>query len=275
MWSRITPAFPLQCQPFSLSTTSPSDACPQVKEIRCVVMPPQWGNHQLVNLPSSLPDHDYLRDLEPLGWIHTQPNEAPQMAPQVRAQHILHACLDMVASPKMLLSLYRWQCLPESPAHPYISPPPTHPPTHTHTQDVTAHAKMLESFKSWDGERCILLTASFTPGSVSLTAYKLTPGGYEWGRQNKDSSANPGGWGCARPAWGQSCAAVGRGFGESRQNWRFGDLESCGGLGGRVEGWRAGVAAGCASAAPSRCSVQSAPTMAPFMALRQHACTCS
>lgn len=27
---------------------------------------------------------------------------------------------------------------------------------------------------------------------MSLTAYKLTPGGYEWGRQNKDTSANPG-----------------------------------------------------------------------------------
>ena len=51
---------------------------------------------------------------------------------------------------------------------------------------------MLESHKSWDGERCVLITASFTPGSVSLTAYKLTPAGYEWGRQNKDASANPG-----------------------------------------------------------------------------------
>jgi hypothetical protein len=50
---------------------------------------------------------------------------------------------------------------------------------------------MLESFKTWDGERCVLLTCSFTPGSCSLTAYKLTPGGYEWGRNNKDSSANP------------------------------------------------------------------------------------
>ncbi len=57
---------------------------------------------------------------------------------------------------------------------------------------MTAHAKMLESHKSWDGERCILITCSFTPGSVSLTAYKLTPGGYEWGRNNKDTSANPG-----------------------------------------------------------------------------------
>lgn len=46
-------------------------------------MPPQWGNHQLVNLPGALPEHDYLADLEPLGWLHTQPNETPQMAPQV------------------------------------------------------------------------------------------------------------------------------------------------------------------------------------------------
>ena len=63
---------------------SPPDN-PQVKEVRCVVMPPQWGNHQTVNLPHNLPEHDYLRDLEPLGWLHTQPNEQPQMAPQVGA----------------------------------------------------------------------------------------------------------------------------------------------------------------------------------------------
>lgn len=48
-----------------------------------MVMPPQWGNHQQVHLPSALPEHDYLRDLEPLGWLHTQPNELPQMAAQV------------------------------------------------------------------------------------------------------------------------------------------------------------------------------------------------
>ncbi|CAD7696789.1 unnamed protein product [Ostreobium quekettii] len=120
---------------------SPPDN-PQVKEIRCVMMPPQWGNHQTVNLPYNVPDHDYLKDMEPLGWIHTQPNETPQMAPQ----------------------------------------------------DVTQHAKFLETFKEWDGERCILITCSFTPGSCSLTSYKLTPGGYEWGRQNKDASTNPQGY---------------------------------------------------------------------------------
>ena len=52
---------------------------PQVKEIRCVVMPPQWGNHAQVNLPTALPEHEYLEDLEPLGWLHTQPNESPQL----------------------------------------------------------------------------------------------------------------------------------------------------------------------------------------------------
>lgn len=36
-----------------------------------------------VNLPAALPDHELLRDLEPLGWLHTQPNESPQMSPTV------------------------------------------------------------------------------------------------------------------------------------------------------------------------------------------------
>ncbi|CAF1865286.1 unnamed protein product [Brassica oleracea var. botrytis] len=113
-----------------------------VKEIRCVVMVPQWGSHQHVNLPSALPEHDFLNDLEPLGWLHTQPNELPQLAPQ----------------------------------------------------DVTAHSRILENNKQWDGEKCIILTCSFTPGSCSLTSYKLTQAGYEWGRLNKDTGSNPHGY---------------------------------------------------------------------------------
>ncbi len=46
-------------------------------------MVPQYGSHQQVNLPNALPEHDYLRDLEPLGWLHTQPNELLQMSAQV------------------------------------------------------------------------------------------------------------------------------------------------------------------------------------------------
>ena len=52
----------------------------------------------------------------------------------------------------------------------------------------------MQAHKSWDGERCIAVTCSFTPGSCSLTAYKLTPGGYEWGRTARDAIGNPAGY---------------------------------------------------------------------------------
>lgn len=39
-----------------------------------------------------------------------------------------------------------------------------------------------------------LFVFSFTPGSCSLTAYKLTPSGYDWGRNNKDTGNNPRGY---------------------------------------------------------------------------------
>jgi pre-mRNA-processing factor 8 len=116
---------------------SPPDH-PQVKEIRCIVLPPQWGTHQQVQLPNQIPEHEYLKDLEPLGWIHTQPNELPQLAPT----------------------------------------------------DVIQHAKFLTDNKNWDGEKSILITCSFTPGSCSLTAYKLTPGGAEWGKNNREHASN-------------------------------------------------------------------------------------
>ncbi|RTG87486.1 pre-mRNA-processing factor 8, partial [Schistosoma bovis] len=61
---------------------SPADNS-QIKEIRCIVMPPQWGTHQTVHLPNGLPQDEYLKEMEPLGWIHTQPNELPQLSPQV------------------------------------------------------------------------------------------------------------------------------------------------------------------------------------------------
>lgn len=120
---------------------SPPDNA-QVKEIRAIVMVPQWGTHQTVHLPHMLPNHEYLADLEPLGWIHTQPNELAQLSPQ----------------------------------------------------DITTHAKIMADNKSWDGEKTIVITCSFTPGSCSLTAYKLTPAGFEWGRNNKDTGNNPQGY---------------------------------------------------------------------------------
>jgi len=55
----------------------------QVREIRCIVMVPQVGNHQSVTMPKKLPDDPLLNDLVPLGWIHTQPNELIQNGTQV------------------------------------------------------------------------------------------------------------------------------------------------------------------------------------------------
>ncbi len=121
---------------------TPEDA-PQVKEIRVIVLVPQWGTHQEVNLPHMLPNHEQLADYEPLGWIHTQPNELPQLSPY----------------------------------------------------DVTMHSKIMAENKGvWDGDQTIIMTCSFTPGSCSLGAYKLTPGGFEWGMNNKETSANPQGY---------------------------------------------------------------------------------
>ncbi|KDO30655.1 hypothetical protein SPRG_04556 [Saprolegnia parasitica CBS 223.65] len=120
---------------------SPPDN-PHVKEIRCIVVPPQLGTHQSVTIPMAAPSHEYLENLEALGWIHTQPNETPALAPQ----------------------------------------------------DVSFHAKFMAENASWDGEKTIAITCSFTPGSASLTAYKLTPAGYEWGRANKDTGPSPPGY---------------------------------------------------------------------------------
>jgi pre-mRNA-processing factor 8 len=120
---------------------SPPDS-PQVKEILLIVMPPQWGSHQQVHLPSSLPEHQYLSSLEPLGWIHTQPNESPQLSPQ----------------------------------------------------DIATHAKIMHEHPSWSPESTITLTVSFTPGSCSLTGYKLTASGLEWGRVQRDALTQSAGY---------------------------------------------------------------------------------
>lgn len=67
--------------------TSPPDN-DQVKEIKCIVMVPQLGNNQAVQLPHHLPEHEFLlKGLEPLGWIHTQAQEMSAMSPTDVTQH--------------------------------------------------------------------------------------------------------------------------------------------------------------------------------------------
>ncbi|KLU89162.1 pre-mRNA-processing-splicing factor 8 [Magnaporthiopsis poae ATCC 64411] len=54
--------------------------------------------------------------------------------------------------------------------------------------DVTEHAKLRDSHASWReaGRETLTVTVAFTPGSVSLSAWALTPQGYKWGVDNKD-----------------------------------------------------------------------------------------
>lgn len=109
-----------------------------VKEIRCIVMPPQVGSHQRVTMPSHMPDHVMIEDLEPLGWIHTQPAELSQLPPN----------------------------------------------------DVIATAKLMADNSEFAGDRTVVMTVAFTPGSCSLSAYKLSPQGYDWGCAHRDADAS-------------------------------------------------------------------------------------
>ncbi|KAJ5103300.1 hypothetical protein N7532_003829 [Penicillium argentinense] len=116
---------------------SPKDNA-QVKEICTIVMVPQVGNTRDVQLPHELPQHDYLKSLEPLGVIHTVSGNEP---------HYLSAA------------------------------------------DVTQHARLMNAHSSWD-QKTVTMTVSFTPGSVSLSAWGLTPEGYKWGAENKDMTSD-------------------------------------------------------------------------------------
>ncbi|GAD93356.1 pre-mRNA splicing factor (Prp8), putative [Paecilomyces variotii No. 5] len=110
----------------------------QVKEVRTIVMIPQVGNTRDVQLPHQLPQHDYLKNMEPLGVIHTVSGNEP----------------------------------------PYMS-----------AMDVTQHARLMNAHPSWD-KKTVTMTVSFTPGSVSLSAWALTPEGYKWGAENKDTTSD-------------------------------------------------------------------------------------
>lgn len=56
--------------------------------------------------------------------------------------------------------------------------------------DVTDHAKLLDRHESWDKNGTATVSVAFTPGSVSLSAWSLTPQGYKWGAENKDTGSD-------------------------------------------------------------------------------------
>ncbi|KAG6005760.1 Pre-mRNA-splicing factor spp42 [Claviceps maximensis] len=56
--------------------------------------------------------------------------------------------------------------------------------------DVTGHAKLLDAHDQWDKTNTVTVSVSFTPGSVSLSAWGLTPQGYKWGAENRDTQSD-------------------------------------------------------------------------------------
>ena len=75
-------------------------------------------------------------------------------------------------------------------------------PPYMQASDVTQHARLMHQHASWTN-KTVSMTVSFTPGSVSLAAWGLTPEGYKWGAENKDTmSDSPAGF---STAFGDKC----------------------------------------------------------------------
>ncbi|CAN9274087.1 unnamed protein product [Alternaria alternata] len=75
-------------------------------------------------------------------------------------------------------------------------------PPYMQASDVTQHARLMNQHAGWD-KKTVSMTVSFTPGSVSLAAWALTPNGYKWGAENKDTmSDNPTGF---STSFGEKC----------------------------------------------------------------------
>lgn len=54
------------------------------------------------------------------------------------------------------------------------------------------HSKLLTENKAWQADATIVGTCSFTPGSVSVTAYKITSQGFQWAKNAKLDKAEQG-----------------------------------------------------------------------------------
>lgn len=76
-------------------------------------------------------------------------------------------------------------------------------PPYMTAADTTQHARLMAAHPSWD-KKTVTMTVSFTPGSVSLAAWALTPTGYKWGSENRDlSSEQPQGF--STTSMGEKC----------------------------------------------------------------------
>ncbi|MCJ1317939.1 pre-mRNA-splicing factor 8 [Xylographa vitiligo] len=76
-------------------------------------------------------------------------------------------------------------------------------PPYMTAADVTQHARLMSAHPTAWGKDTVTMTVSFTPGSVALAAWALTPPGYKWGADNRDlGSEMPQGF---APGMGDKC----------------------------------------------------------------------
>lgn len=117
---------------------------------------------------SSPPDNDQVKEIQCIVMIpqigNTREVQLPQQLPQ-------HEYLDQMEPLGIIHTV-------SGSEPPYMT-----------AADVTQHARLMNAHKSWD-KKTVTMTVSFTPGSVSLASWALTPQGYKWGVENKDMSSD-------------------------------------------------------------------------------------
>ncbi|KAI1384862.1 PROCN-domain-containing protein [Hypoxylon trugodes] len=115
----------------------------------------------------SAPDNDQVKEIRCIVMVPQIGNLRYSQTPQLLPQHEYLADMEP-------LGVIHTMAGNESP---YMS-----------AVDVTMHSQLLDRHTKWDKEKTVTVDVSFTPGSVSLSAWSLTPAGYRWGAENKDLS---------------------------------------------------------------------------------------
>ncbi|EKG12962.1 Mov34/MPN/PAD-1 [Macrophomina phaseolina MS6] len=122
---------------------------------------------------NSPPDNDQVKEVKTIVMIPQVGNTRDVQLPHQLPQHEYLTSME----PLGIIHTVSGNELP------YMSP-----------MDVTQHARLMNAHASWD-KKTVTMTVSFTPGSVSLAAWALTPNGYKWGAENKDTqSEQPAGF---------------------------------------------------------------------------------
>ncbi|KAL4925585.1 U4/U6-U5 snRNP complex subunit PRP8 [Aspergillus undulatus] len=117
---------------------------------------------------SSPPDNDQVKEVRTIVMIPQVGNTREVQLPQQLPQH------DYLANLEPLGVIHT------------IS---GNEPPYMTAQDVTQHSRLMNAHSSWD-KKTVTMTVSFTPGSVSLAAWGLTPQGYKWGAENRDTTSD-------------------------------------------------------------------------------------